>query len=51
MLRAPIWTMSATSDTHPTPSGSIASVQMSSPVSSRAFASSRSPGRPNPWKE
>src|SRR6185295_3145843 len=49
MLRAPIWMMSATSATYPTPSGSIASVQMSRPVSSRALASSLSPGRPSPW--
>src|SRR2546429_7685616 len=31
------------------PSGSIASVQISRPVSSRALARSLSPGRPRPW--
>src|SRR3989449_4752293 len=41
--------MSATSATYPTPSGSMASVQMRRPVSSRALASSLSPGRPRPW--
>src|SRR2546430_5529838 len=34
---------------YPTPSGSMASVQMRRPVSSRALASSLSPGRPRPW--
>src|SRR6267143_991553 len=51
MLRAPSCTMSDISATQPRPVSSIASVQIRSPVSSRALASSRRPGLPSPWNE
>ena len=50
MLRAPIWSTSANSTTASTSRGSISSVTIGRPVSSRASARISSASSPSPWK-
>ena len=50
MLRAPSWIMSATSSTSSSCRGSMTSVTIGRPVSSRASARISRPGLPRPWK-
>ena len=50
MLRAPIWMTSATSRTSSTCRGSMSSVTIGRPVSSRASRRMESASTPSPWK-